>query len=171
MANSSISYLELNHWWHYCERWQHDNRCRLEDGLAPLVQKLGELQYSFFFYAIGEPGYVVLMRLIIWKSWPTYIVIHCCKKGEYIGTPPSCFFQEVIFQILENLMATSFYIVPEKNVSCSWINYFCYHSSNYDYHKNVDVSRVIHNISITYRYLGLVSELRVIEKTIFFSFF
>ena len=67
-------------------------------------------------------------------------------------------------------MATSFYIVPEKNVSCSWINYFCYHSSNYDYHKNVDVSRVIHNISITYRYLGLVSELRVIEKTIFFSF-
>ena len=87
-----------------------------------------------------------------------------------LALPSSCFFQEVIFQILENLMATSFYIVPEKNVSCSWINYFCYHSSNYDYHKNVDVSRVIHNISITYRYLGLVSELRVIEKTIFFSF-
>ena len=134
MANSSISYLELNHWWHYSERWQHDNRCRLEDGLTPLVQKLRELQYSFFFFTVGEPGYAVMMQLVIWKSWPTYIVIHCCKKGEYVGTPSSCFFQEVIFQILENLMAKSFYIVPEKNVSCSWINYFCYHSSYYDYH-------------------------------------
>ena len=130
MANSSISYLELNHWWHYSECWQHDNRCRLEDRLAPLVQKLRELRYSsFFFYTVGEPGYVVLMRLIIWKSWPTYIVIHCCKMGEYIANLSSCFFQEAIFQILENLMAPSFYIVPEKNVLCSWINYFCYHSS------------------------------------------
>ena len=50
MANSSISYLELNHWWHYSERWQHDNRCRLEDGLAPLIQKLRELRYSSFFF-------------------------------------------------------------------------------------------------------------------------
>ena len=88
MANSSISYLKLNHWWHYSECWQHDNRCRLEVRLAPLIQKLRELRYlSFFFYTVGEPGYAVLMRLIIWKSWPTYIVIHCCKKGEYVGTP------------------------------------------------------------------------------------
>ena len=104
-------------------------------------------------------------------SWPTYIVIHCCRKGEYVGTPITLFLPRSYFPDSREFDATSFYIVPEKNVSCSWINYFCYHSSNYDYHKNVDVSRVIHNISITYRYLGLVSELGVIEKTISFHFF
>ena len=67
MANSRISDLELNHWWHYSERWQ-------------------------------QPGYAVLMWLIIWKSWPTYN-IHCCRKGEYmyVGTPIILFFPRSYF--------------------------------------------------------------------------
>lgn len=123
-----------------------------------------------FFYTVGEPGYAVSMWLIIWKSWPTYIVIHCCRKGEYIGTLIILFFPRIYvpdsrefdshillncpwkecFMLLDKLFLLSFLLL--------WLSY-------------VDVSRVIHNISITYRYLGLVSELRVIEKTIFFSFF
>ena len=92
--------------------------------------------HLFFFYTVGEPGYAVLMRLIIWKSWPTYIVIHCCKKGEYVGTPIILFLPRSYFPDSRELilMATPFYIVPEKNVSYSWINYFWYHSSYYDYH-------------------------------------
>ena len=125
--------------------------------------------HLFFFYTVGEPGYAVLMQLIIWKSWPTYIVIHCCRKGEYIGTPitlflPRSYFadsrefdghillhcpRKECFMLLDKLFLLSFILL--------WLSY-------------VDVSRVIHNTSITYRYLGLVSELGVIEKTIFFSF-
>lgn len=110
------------------------------------------------------------MWLIIWKSWPIYIDIHCCRKGEYVCTPIILFFPKryfpdfrefddhillhcswkECFMLLDKLFLLSFVLL--------WLSY-------------VDVSREIHNISITYRYLGLVSELCVIEKTIFFSFF
>lgn len=90
-----------------------------------------------FFYTVGEPGTLCCIDAAhhLMKELTHTHHYSLSKKGEYVGTPIFLFFfQEVIFQILENLMATSFHIVPEKNVSCSWINYFCYHLSYYDYH-------------------------------------